>query len=126
MTKPEIPELKHARIIPELLRHAGDGLVVSAWWLSIPVYIFLMLIVKASHRTHSQPLGLLHDLIRGQHLTFVLLFLVVPLLIAIGNGVILRKIWYLSGSPDLAGLIRIGWRNVLVMLLCTLIVFIYL
>ncbi len=126
MSKPEVPELKHARLVTEILRNAGDGSVLSAWWLSIPAYILVMLCMQALYLPHSHTLHLLRQLIRGQEWTFMLFFAVVPAVCAIANGILLRKIWFLSGSPGISGLFRLGWRQILVMLLCALILFIYL
>ena len=126
MSKPEVHELKHARLVTEILRNAGDGSVLSAWWLSIPVYILAMLCMQALYLPHSHPLHLLRQLIRGQDWTFLLFFAVVPAVCAIANAILLRKIWFLSGSPGIVGLLRVGWRQILVMLLCALILFIYL
>ena len=47
MTKPEIPQLKHEDMLGNAISNAKDKSVVSLWWLSVPVFIVLMLLMKS-------------------------------------------------------------------------------
>jgi hypothetical protein len=126
MSKPEIPELKHAGLLSEAIAGAKDRFVLSVWWLSIPLYVLAMLAMKAAFVPHAMVLRLLHELIAGQHWLFFFLFVVFPLVFIVVNVASLLRMHFLSGSPGMGHFVRIGWRNILMVMLAVVLVFIYL
>ena len=125
MTKPKITHLKHEDMLANAIINAKDKSVVSLWWLSIPVFITLMLIMKVLYMPGSSLISNMHDLSIRQKFISLIFFLVVPILLIIFNLFSIRKVYFLSGSPKSINFLEIVLSNVLIIVLSVLILIIY-
>jgi len=125
MTKPKITHLKHEDMLANAIINAKDKSVVSLWWLSIPVFITLMLIMKVLYMPGSSLISNMHDLAIRQKFISLIFFLVVPILLIIFNLFSIRKVYFLSGSPKSINFLEIVLSNVLIIVLSVLILIIY-
>lgn len=126
MTKPEITELKHQDMLEKAIVKAKDKLVLSWWWLSIPLYIFATLLMKSLFMPSTTFGSNLHDLMSKEKHASILFFLVVPIVFIIINVLSIRKIYFLSGSPKTINFLKVVWFNLLIIVASILIILIYL
>jgi hypothetical protein len=125
MEKPEIHNLKHEDILSRAIINAKDKSVVSWWWLSVPVFIILMLMMKSTFMPGTTLISNMHELESGQKFISVAFFLISPLLLIIINALTIRKIHFLSGSPKSLNFLEAVWFNILIIVVAALIVLIY-
>jgi len=126
MSKPEVTFLKHQDMLEEALEKAKDKSVLSWWWLSIPLYIIAALLMKTFFIPNTTLVSNLHEFAGKQKYAAPLLFLTVPMLFIIINLASIRKIYFLSGNPGIAGLLRQAWFNLLMIIASVLILITYL
>jgi len=125
MEKPEIHNLKHEDILSRTIINAKDKSVVSWWWLSVPVFIILMLMMKSTFMPGTTLISNMHELESGQKFISVAFFLISPLILIIINALTIRKIHFLSGSPKSLNFLEAVWFNILIIVVAALIVLIY-
>ena len=125
MEKPEIHNLKHEDILSRAIINAKDKSVVSWWWLSVPVFIILMLMMKSTFMPGTTLISNMHELESGQKFISVAFFLISPLILIIINALTIRKIHFLSGSPKSLNFLEAVWFNILIIVVAALIVLIY-
>jgi hypothetical protein len=125
MTKPEVTNLRHQDMLANAITKAKDKSVLSWWWLSIPLYIIAMLLMKSAFMPNTTLISNIHELAIKEKYTSVLFFLVVPIVFIIVNLLSIRKIYYLSGNPKTLNFLQTIWYNVLMLVLCILILLIY-
>jgi hypothetical protein len=125
MEKPEIHGLKHETMLADAIINAKDKSVVSWWWLSIPVYIVLMLMMKSTFMPDSTLISNMHELENSQKYMSLTFFLISPLVLIIMNAFTIRKIHFLSGSPKSIYFLEKIWLNVLIIVFSLLIILIY-
>ena len=46
MSKPEIKHLQHEELLSKIISNAKEYSVLSFWWMSIPVYVIALFIMK--------------------------------------------------------------------------------
>jgi len=125
MEKPEILNLKHEDILSRAIINAKDKSVVSWWWLSVPVFIILMLMMKSTFMPGTTLISNMHELESGQKFISVAFFLISPLILIIINALTIRKIHFLSGSPKSLNFLEAVWFNILIIVVAALILLIY-
>jgi hypothetical protein len=125
MTKPEIKQLKHEEMLINAIINAKDKSVVSFWWLSIPVFIILMLLMKSVYMPGTTLITNIHDLTGREKYMTMMFFLISPVAMIIFNVFSIRKIYLLSGSPKPISFLPTVWFNVLITALSVLILLIY-
>ena len=125
MEKPEIHNLKHEDILSRTIINAKDKSVVSWWWLSVPVFIILMLMMKSTFMPGTTLISNMHEMESGQKFISVAFFLISPLILIIINALTIRKIHFLSGSPKSLNFLEAVWFNILIIVVAALIVLIY-
>jgi hypothetical protein len=125
MTKPEIQGLKHEAMLADAIINAKDKSVVSWWWLSVPVFIILMLMMKSTFMPGTTLISNMHELESSQKYMSLTFFLISPLLLIIINAFTIRKIHFLSGSPKSINFLGTIWFNVLIIVFSLLIILIY-
>ena len=125
MEKPEIHNLKHEDILSGAIINAKDKSVVSWWWLSVPIFILLMLMMKSTFMPGTTFISNMHDLESKQKLISVAFFLVSPLILIIINVLTIRKIHFLSGSPKSLSFLEAVWFNILIIAVSAFILIIY-
>jgi hypothetical protein len=125
MEKPEIHNLKHEDILSRVIINAKDKSVVSWWWLSVPVFIILMLMMKSTFVPGTTLISNMHELESGQKFISVAFFLISPLILIIINALTIRKIHFLSGSPKSLNFLEAVWFNILIIVVAALILIIY-
>jgi hypothetical protein len=99
MTKPEIPQLKHEDMLANAIINAKDKSVVSRWWLSVPVFIIMMLLMKSVYMPGTTLITNIHELTSREKYMSLVFFLISPAVLIIVNVFSIRKIYFLSGSP---------------------------
>jgi len=105
--------------------NARDKSVVSWWWISVPVFIILMLIMKSTFMPGTTLISNIHELESSQKLMSLIFFLISPLILIIINVLTIRKIHFLSGSPKSINFLETIWLNILVIAVSILILIIY-
>jgi hypothetical protein len=125
MSKPEITELQHQDMLARSILKSKDKSVLSGWWLSIPLYIIAALIMKAFFMQGTTMQSNLHNLINKEKYSSFFFFLGLPIVFIIINTMSIRKIYYLSGNPQLLNFLRLVWFNLLVIIISILILIIY-
>ena len=125
MTKPEIKQLKHEEMLVNAIINAKDKSVVSFWWLSIPVFIILMLLMKSIYMPGTTLITNIHDLTGREKYMSMMFFFISPVAMIIFNAFSIRKIYFLSGSPKPISFLQTVWFNVLIIALSVLILLIY-
>jgi hypothetical protein len=113
MTKPEIQQLKHEEMLANAIINAKDKSVVSRWWLSVPVFIIMMLLMKSVYMPGTTLITNIHELTnREKYMSFVF-FLISPAVLIIVNVFSIRKIYFLSGSPKSLNFLQTVWSNIM-------------
>lgn len=125
MTKPEVSQLKHQDMLANAIIKAKDKSVVSWWWLSIPLYIIATLSMKSVYIPHATLISNIHELTSKERYSSVLFFLILPIVFIIINFISIRKIYFMSGSPNTINFLRTAWFNVLILFFSILILIIY-
>jgi len=125
MTKPEIQGLKHEAMLENAIINAKDKSVVSWWWLSVPVFIILMLMMKSTFMQGTTLISNMHELESSQRYMSLIFFLISPLVLIILNAFSIRKIYFLSGSPKSINFLGTIWANILIIAFSVLILIIY-
>jgi hypothetical protein len=125
MTKPEISRLKHEDMLANAIINAKDKSVLSLWWLSIPLFIIMMLIMKSIYMPGSDLINNIHELAGRQKYVSLIFFLIVPSLLIIFNAFSIRKVYFLSGSPRTIKFLEFVWLNIAIIALSVTILIIY-
>lgn len=125
MTKPEIHKLKHESMLTDAIINAKDKSVVSWWWLSVPVFIILMLMMKSTFMPGTTLISNMHELETGQKFISMVFFLISPLLLIIINAFTIKRIHLLSGSPKSYNFLGIIWFNILIIVFSLFVIIIY-
>lgn len=126
MTKPEVSQLKHEDMLAKAIITAKEKSVLSAWWLSIPLYMLAMLLMKSFYMPSTTLLSNLHELAHQMKYTSLLFFVFVPIIFIIINFISIRKIYFFSGSPKKISFLKTVWLNALIILASLIILFVYL
>lgn len=123
MTKPEVNQLKHQNMLANSISKAKDGSVLSLWWLSIPLYIIAVLLMKTVFMPHTTLFSNLHNLTEKNKYSSLLVFLLFPLIFITINIISIRKTYFLLGSAWTVNFFKAVWANILV-IICSIIVLI--
>jgi hypothetical protein len=125
MTKPEIPPLKHQDMLAKAIINAKDKSVVSWWWLSVPGFIVLMLIMKSLYMPGATLVASIHDLANREKYISIVFFLVSPVALIVANAISIRRIYFLSGSPKSINFLETIWLNILIIVLSVFVLIVY-
>ena len=126
MTKPEIPDLKHEDLLAGAIINAKDKSIVGWWWLSVPAFVILMLMMKSVFMSGTTLISNIHEMESTQKYMSIIFFLISPLILIMINALTIKKIYFLSGSPKSVNFLGTVWYNVLIIILSLLILIIYL
>ena len=121
MSKPEVTQLKHLDMLANSITKAKDKSALSWWWLSIPLYMIAALFMKTLFMPQTTLISNLHNVENR-----TLFLLVLPLVFIALNIKSIHNIYFLSGSPKTINFLKTVWFNVLIILCCIFILFIYL
>jgi len=125
MTKPEIQGLKHEILLADAIINAKDKSVVSWWWLSVPAFVILMLMMKSIFMPGTTFISNIHEMESTQKYMSIIFFLISPLILIMINALTIKKIYFLSGSPKSIRFLGTIWYNVIIIILSLLILIIY-
>ena len=125
MTKPEVTKIKHQDMLADAIARSKDTSVLSWWWLSVPGYVIATLLMKSIYMPHSSYLSNVHEFIGREKNLSILFFLVIPFLFMMINIYIIRKIYFLSGGPDIKYFFKVIWVNLLAIAFSLFILLIY-
>jgi hypothetical protein len=126
MEKPEITELKHNDLLADAIMNAKGRVVVSWWWISIPMFIILMLLMKTSYNPGTTFLSGIHELKTTSSSVSLILFLISPVIIIVVNALTIRNIYLISGKPKSFNFSGEIWFCLLNIALALFIIIIYL
>jgi len=126
MTKPEIPQLKHEDMLGNAIANAKDKSAVSLWWLSVPAFILLMLIMKSVYMHGTTLVSNMKEMEQQNKFVSIIFFLISPLVLIIINAFSIRKIYFLSGSPKSASFLQAAWLNIIVIAFAAVALILYL
>jgi len=125
MTKPEVTNLKHQDMLANAITKAKDKSVNSWWWLSIPLYLIVTLLMKTIFMPQTTLRLNIHDFTSREIYSSILFFIVLPILFIVINFISIRNIYFLSGSQKSISFLRAAWFNVLMIIFSILILIIY-
>ena len=126
LEKPVVDDLKHQDVLADAIADARNRSAVSWWWLAVSVYSLAALLMKTVFVPHETLTRNIHEFaIRDGGLSIVV-FLILPVLSIAVNLPAMLRIYRESGKPRASGLLRIVWRNVVIVIVSIVIIFIYL
>ena len=125
MTKPEVDQLKHQDMLAKAVTNAKDRSVISWWWLSIPIYLITMLLMKSFYVPETSLISNLHDLTTKQKLLSVIFFFIIPVVFIVINFISIRKVHILCGNPKTFSFLLTVWFNILMIFLSVIVLIIY-
>lgn len=125
MTKPEISHLKHEDMLGNAIVNAKDKSVVSLWWLSVPAFIVLMLIMKSIYMPGTTLVSNMNEMAVRNKLVSIVFFLISPVVLIIINALSIKKIYFLSGSPKSATFLQAVWLNIMVIAFAVVVLIMY-
>lgn len=125
MTKPEIPHLKHEDMLSKAIINAVDKSVLSLWWLSVPVFVILMLLMKSIYMPGTTLISNMKEMAVQNRIVSIIFFLVSPVALIIINILSIRKIYFLSGSPKSASFFQAVWLNIMVIAFAVVVLIMY-
>lgn len=125
MTKPEVSQLKHQDMLSNAITNAKDKSVLSWWWLCIPLYIILTLLMKTLFMPGTTLISNIYELKSKEMYAAALLFLILPIVFILINLISIRKIYLLSGSQITKHFIRSIWLNAVIIFCSILVLIIY-
>jgi hypothetical protein len=114
MTKPEVSQLKHQDMLANAITKAKDKSVLSWWWISIPLYIIVALLMKSVFMPNTTLISNIHEFINKERYSSVLFFLVLPIMFIVINFISIRRIYFLSGNQKTINFLQSVWFNVLI------------
>lgn len=126
MTKPEVTDLKHQEMLSDAIIKAKEKSVMSWWWISIPLFIICMLIMKSMFMHGTSLISNLKEYSEKEKLASFFLFIVVPSILIILNLISIRKVFKFYGSPKETGFLNIVWFNVAIIFFSIFAIIIYL
>jgi hypothetical protein len=126
MTKPEVSQLKHQEMLAKAIAKSKDKTVLSLWWLIIPLYIILALLMKSLFMPDATLSSGIHDLTIRQRFVSYAFFLISPLVLILINAISVRKVYTLSGRPKPISFLKTIWLNILIIIFSILILIVYL
>jgi hypothetical protein len=117
MKKTENKELSNA------IKNAKDIAAVGFWWLSVPVYLTVMLMMKSIYMPGTSLISNLKELAGSQQYIYIVFFIASPLMLILVNILTVRKIYILSGKS--MNFLQDVWVNVLMVVITVLVLIIY-
>ena len=125
MTKPEISHLKHEDILSKAIINAEDKSVLSLWWLSVPAFVILMLVMKSIYMPGTTLVSNMNEMAVQNRFASIIFFLISPVALIIINALSIRKIYFLSGSPKSASFLQAVWLNIMVIAFAVVVLIMY-
>ena len=125
MTKPIIPHMKHEDMLAKAIINAKDKSVVSLWWLSVPLFIIIMLVMKSIYMPGTTLASNMSEMEIKNKFTSIIFFIISPVVIIIFNALSIRRIHFLSGSPKSLKFLEAVWINILAISLSVIVLIIY-
>ncbi|MBS1517726.1 MAG: hypothetical protein JSS91_06535 [Bacteroidetes bacterium] len=126
MSKPEVSELRHQEMISSALIKAKDRTALSFWWISIPLYLIAMLVMKTFYMPESAVTAGIRDFSQGNMFTAIVFFILAPAAVIIMNLLSIRKIYYVSGNPKPQKFLKTVIINLIMIILSVFVIIIFL
>ena len=117
MTKPEVDKLKHESMLAQEIIKAKEKSVLSLWWISLPLYVVAMFLMKALFDPEGNFFLYLYEFVLSSSYKVVILFYVLPLVMIWINAVSVWRVYFLAGGPPVMPFLRFVWFNILMILL---------
>ena len=125
MTKPEITQLKHQDLFADAITKEKDKSVLSWWWLTIPIYIIAMLLMKSIYMPHTTLISNFHEWAGKDKYSSILFLLILPIVFIIINLISVRRIYFLSGSLMTIRFVKSIWYNISIIIFFLFVLIIY-
>jgi len=126
ISKPQITELKHQELLAEAISKIKHRNVLNWWWLSIPVYIACMLLMKSYFMPHSTLISNFEEFKLKNKFLSPLLFVAIPILLSAINMLSIRNIYLLSCNPRTFQFVKTVFINIIIIVMSLIILIIYL
>lgn len=126
MTKPEVLKLEHESAMAKEIIKMKDKAILTGWWLSIPVYVILMLLMKTAFMHGTTLYSNIHEFAQKQPVVAAIFLIAVPIVFIVMNAFSIKKIYFLSGSPKGMIIIEQIWFSLLSIIISILILLLYL
>jgi hypothetical protein len=126
MTKPEVTNLKHQEILSDAVLKAKEKLIVSWWWICVPLFIICMLIMKSMFMPGTSLISNIQDYAEKEKYQSLFLFIIVPVALIIANILSIRKVFKFYGSPMEKSFIEIVLFNIVIIVFSVFVLAIYL
>jgi hypothetical protein len=126
MEIPAIDKLKHADLLAYATIRAKDKSVLSWWWLSIPLYIIAMLLMKSFFIHETTWKTIMKNFIEQQHYSSLLLFVIIPVFSILFNFISIRKIYYILGNPEFKQILHMVWLHIILIFVSFVLIVLYL
>lgn len=105
--------------------NAKDKAVMSIWWLAVPVFVIVTLLMKGFYISGSSLISGINDLADRQSDIFLTFFLISPLLLIIYNAASIIKVRSLTENQKSIDFLGAVWFNILIILLSVIIIIVY-
>lgn len=125
MTIPDVKELKHQDLLAETILKEKDKSLLSWWWISIPLFIIVMFIMKSFFMPQTTLISGIDEFKSNEKYISILFFLVLPISFIIINFLSIRKIYFLAGNPVIVRFIKKVWFNIMIIIVSVMILIIY-
>jgi hypothetical protein len=126
MTKPELPELKHQDELSKEIVKSKDKSVLSWWWLSLPLYIILVLVMKTHFNRGTTFYSNFHEIAGKSRIESIFAFIILPLFFIILNIISIKKVYRLAGRPDGFSMLELVWYNIFIICVSLFLIIVYL
>jgi hypothetical protein len=125
MTKDEVAKIEHQTIMFDTILRSKDTLVLSGWWLSIPLFVIAMLLMKSVYMPNTSLISNIHEFKGGEKYISFFIFVIIPLFSIILNINTIRKINYFSVPHERSSIVEVKWFNhlLIVFSMCVLIIY---
>ncbi|MHA4811432.1 hypothetical protein ACX0G9_25250 [Flavitalea flava] len=125
MSKPKVSDLKHQDMLGDAISQAKRKMVLSIWWLSVPLFLITSLVMETLYKTGTTLNSGLHQLTAHNPILPVLSLLLLPMCIMLVNALHVTKVYRIL-RPGRQELISMTWQNLLMIIISLIILIIYL
>ncbi len=126
LSKPEVSDLKHQKMLAEHIIHQKRKTALTWWWAFIPLYVIVALIMKSLYFPGHDLSSDLREFISVNQVLSVIIFGLLPGLTILLNFAGIKNIYFYSGANRLTtSLIRSFLFPVLLIVISIVVIMVY-
>jgi hypothetical protein len=126
MTKPEVKDLHHQELLAEAILKAKEKSIVSWWWLSIPLFIIGMLLMKSHFKPGSSLINNIKEYSATDKYSAIFFFVIIPTIFIFVNLLSIRNVFIFLGKPKEYSFLESVWFNLVIILFSIIVLTLYL